>query len=141
MNPAIKLYGDLSGNNGMNLFRGSRSPIHKKPRVLGLERVLHQASSAAEKKKEGKYAKLREGVVYRLPKGSNKEFIVIVDGHPIRFGDPSMENHEDDADHRKNFRARHSCDEKSDRSKAGFWACKAWESGFKATALPDGVDL
>jgi len=101
----------------------------------------HEGDKKSDNKKKSKYGGMREGVVYRLPKGSNKEFIVIVDGHPIRFGDPHMENHEDDSERRDNFRARHNCDEKNDRSTAGYWACKTWKSGFRAQSLPSGVEL
>ena len=38
-----------------------------------------------------------------------------------------MPNHAGDDDRRKNFRSRHNCDEKKDKSTAGYWACKVWE--------------
>lgn len=137
MNPAIRFYNELScRSDGMNLLQ-PRAGVQKRPHALF--HSVHHAS--ASEKKKGKYDGLREGVVYRLPKGSTKEFIVIVNGHPIRFGDPHMENHEDDTERRKNFRARHSCDEKSDRTSAGYWACKVWKPGFKAASLPAGVEL
>lgn len=44
----------------------------------------------------------------------------------IRFGDANLENKSDDPDSRKNFRARHNCDDKKDQMKAGYWACKDW---------------
>lgn len=100
-----------------------------------------ELQASATSKQNDKYKGMREGVIYRLPRGSVKEFIVLVDGHPIRFGDPKMENHEDDKDARDNFRSRHKCDEKKDRHSAGYWSCKAWQPGFEARALPEGVDL
>lgn len=44
----------------------------------------------------------------------------------IRFGDANMEIKKDNPERRKSFRARHKCDEKSDKMTAGYWACKAW---------------
>jgi hypothetical protein len=46
----------------------------------------------------------------------------------IRFGDANMEIKKDNPERRKNFRARHNCDEKEKGTKltAGYWACKAW---------------
>ena len=71
--------------------------------------------------------------IYRQPKGSSKEYFVYVrkDGkvHKVSFGDPHMANHEDNDERRKNFRARHGCSEKKDRTSAGYWACKVWTKG------------
>lgn len=46
----------------------------------------------------------------------------------IMFGDPNMEIKKDSPARRKNFRARHSCDEASAKDKftAKYWSCKAW---------------
>lgn len=70
--------------------------------------------------------------------GAAKKFAVAVrdpeSGDPriVRFGDPSMENyrngpdgkggHHDEA-RRENFKARHNCDEKSDKTTPGYWSC------------------
>ena len=61
-----------------------------------------------------------------------KKFVVKAceDGNEkiIRFGDANMEIKKDNPERRKNFRARHNCDqkEKGTKLKAGYWACKAW---------------
>jgi hypothetical protein len=44
----------------------------------------------------------------------------------VRFGDANMEIKRDNPERRKNFRARHNCDEKKSKLTAGYWACKAW---------------
>jgi hypothetical protein len=46
----------------------------------------------------------------------------------IRYGDASMSNKPSDPVRRKAFRDRHSCDEKTDKHTAGYWACRkpAW---------------
>jgi hypothetical protein len=44
----------------------------------------------------------------------------------IKFGDANMENKSDNPDSKKNFRARHNCEEKDDQMTAGYWSCKDW---------------
>lgn len=44
----------------------------------------------------------------------------------VRFGDAKMKNRSNNPERRKNFRARHSCDQKKDKLKAGYWSCKDW---------------
>ena len=44
----------------------------------------------------------------------------------IRFGDANMKIKKHIKGRRKNFRARHNCDQKKDKFSAGYWSCKAW---------------
>ena len=44
----------------------------------------------------------------------------------VRFGDANMENKSDNPERKKNFRARHSCDEKKSKLSAGYWSCRDW---------------
>ena len=44
----------------------------------------------------------------------------------VEFGDPNMEIQRDDPENRKNFRARHNCDNPGPKWKARYWSCKAW---------------
>jgi hypothetical protein len=44
----------------------------------------------------------------------------------VRFGDANMEIKRDNPERRKNFRARHNCDESKSKLTAGYWSCKAW---------------
>ena len=46
----------------------------------------------------------------------------------VEFGDPNMSIKRDDPDARKNFRARHNCDQKKDKTTAGYWSCKFWST-------------
>jgi hypothetical protein len=50
----------------------------------------------------------------------------------VRFGDASMGHYKEGSDtsaghgdegRRANFKARHNCDEKTDKLKAGYWSC------------------
>jgi len=43
----------------------------------------------------------------------------------VRFGH-TMKNKDDDPERRKNFRARHNCDNPGPKWKARYWSCKAW---------------
>ena len=44
----------------------------------------------------------------------------------VRFGDPKMSIKKHIPERRKNFRARHGCDEPGSKLKAKHWACKSW---------------
>jgi GrpB-like predicted nucleotidyltransferase (UPF0157 family) len=44
----------------------------------------------------------------------------------VNFGDPNMEIRKDNPKARKSFRARHKCDQKKDKTTAGYWSCKKW---------------
>ena len=46
----------------------------------------------------------------------------------VEFGDPNMSIKRDDPQARKNFRARHNCDQKKDKTTAGYWSCKFWST-------------
>ena len=49
----------------------------------------------------------------------------------VMFGDPNMEIKRDDPNRRKNFRARHNCDNPGPKWKARYWSCYQWRSGAK----------
>jgi|TARA_B100000902_G_C27316259_1_gene921506 hypothetical protein len=79
---------------------------------------------------------------FRTPKGP-KKFAVYVKNEKdnvvmVRFGDPNMEIKRDDPDRRKNFRARHNCDNPGPKTKARYWSCKMWEAGKSVTDYTQG---
>jgi hypothetical protein len=45
----------------------------------------------------------------------------------VNFGDKNMKIKKNIPARRKSFRARHKCDQKKDKTSAGYWSCKAWE--------------
>ena len=47
----------------------------------------------------------------------------------VGFGDPNMEIKRDDPGRRKNFRARHNCDNPGPKWKARYWSCYQWRAG------------
>jgi len=64
---------------------------------------------------------------FRTP-GGPKKFAVYVktpSGNVkiVRFGDPNLRVRNNNPGARKSFRARHKCDQKHDKTKAGYWAC------------------
>jgi hypothetical protein len=73
---------------------------------------------------------------FRLPSGSKKKFGVYVKNDKgnvvkVTFGDPNMEIKRDDPDRRKNFRARHGCDNPGPKWKAKYWSCYQWRAAAK----------
>ena len=79
---------------------------------------------------------------FRTPKGP-KKFSVYVKNEKgntvkVNFGDPNMEIKRDDPDRRKNFRARHNCDNPGPKTKARYWSCKMWESKKSVTDYTSG---
>jgi len=58
----------------------------------------------------------------------------------VNFGDPNMEIKRDDPDRRRNFRARHNCDNPGPRWKARYWACKTWSAKPVSAMLKEGVE-
>lgn len=71
---------------------------------------------------------------FRTP-GGPKKFSVYVKNEKgnvvkVNFGDPAMEIKRDDPERRKNFRARHNCDNPGPKWKARYWSCQ-WGWGAK----------
>jgi hypothetical protein len=44
----------------------------------------------------------------------------------VNFGDKKLSIKRDNPGRRKNFRARHNCSQKKDRTTAGYWSCRMW---------------
>jgi hypothetical protein len=78
-----------------------------------------------EEKKKVKLNKIMRGDVkkYKVYVKNDKGNVV-----KVNFGDPNMEIKRDDPARRKNFRARHNCDNPGPRWKARYWACKTWSA-------------
>ena len=70
---------------------------------------------------------------FRTP-GGPKKFSVYVKNDKgnivkVNFGDPGLSIKRDNPERRKNFRARHNCDNPGSKTKARYWSCKNWEAG------------
>ena len=91
----------------------------------GSEEEITQEAWAAEEKSGKKLNK-----PFRTS-GGPKKFSVYVKNEKgnvvkVNFGDPNMEIKRDDPGRRKNFRARHNCDNPGPKTKARYWSCKMW---------------
>ncbi len=81
--------------------------------------------------REGKRVTLNKP--FRTPDGP-KKFAVYVKNDKgnvvkVTFGDPEMDIKRDDPERRKNFRARHQCDDTpGPKWKARYWSCKMWSA-------------
>ena len=61
--------------------------------------------------------------------GRKSKVVFVRDGERIKrfmFVDPNMPIRKDNPAARKNFRARHNCDNPGPKTKARYWSCKAW---------------
>ena len=71
----------------------------------------------------------------RSSDGKKKFYVYVKNekGNVIKlgFGDPNMEIKRDDPERRKNFRARHNCDNPGPKYKARYWSCYQWRAGAK----------
>ena len=88
----------------------------------------------AEAEYQGKKVKLNNPI--RTSENPNKKFKVYTMGPSgkvvvVRFGDPNMGINRDDPKARAAFRSRHSCDEKKDKTTAGYWSCYQWRASSK----------
>lgn len=90
---------------------------------------------------QGKKVKLN-----KIMRGDVKKYKVYVKNDKgnvvkVNFGDPNMEIKRDDPDRRRNFRARHNCDNPGPRWKARYWACKTWSTQSVSSMLKEESEL
>ena len=76
--------------------------------------------------------------------GENKKFGVYVKNDKnnivqVKFGDPKLDIKRDDPERRRNFRARHNCDNPGPKHKARYWSCKMWSSKRVSDILGKGT--
>ena len=73
----------------------------------------------------------------KVKRGGNKKFYVYVkDGDKVKkvsFGAEGMAIKTKDPDRRRNFRARHNCDNPGPKTKARYWSCRMWSG-------PDAIE-
>ena len=67
---------------------------------------------------------------FLTPKGPKKRSVYVKNDKgnvvKVNFGDPNMRIKKSDPERRKNFRARHNCDNPGPKWKARYWSCKMW---------------
>ena len=69
------------------------------------------------KKGEGGHGRNKFMVYVKKPNGNIAK---------VTFGDANMEIKRDNPERRKNFRARHNCDNPGPKHKARYWSCRKW---------------
>jgi len=92
---------------------------------LDIPFVLDEEEYLVEAKHRGRNVKLNRP--FRTP-GGPKKFAVYVKNSSgnivkVTFGDPNLRVRNNNRAAAKSFRARHKCDQKKDRTKAGYWSC------------------
>ena len=87
--------------------------------------IIEDTETLNEAKHRGKNVKI--GKPFRTP-GGPKKFAVYVKSKSgnvkkVTFGDPGLKVKNANKKAAKSFRARHRCDQKKDRTTAGYWSC------------------
>lgn len=90
-----------------------------------LDAPFEEDDTITEAKHRGKNVKLNSP--FRTP-GGPKKFAVYVKTpkgtvKKVTFGDPNLRIKNANKGRAKSFRARHKCDQKKDRTTAGYWSC------------------
>ena len=121
---------DLEGTDAARKKRARQTPGQETMEDCGCNEGLEDIQEAEY---QGKQVKLNKPM---RDSGGNKKFKVYVMGPKgnvviVRFGDPNMEIKRDDPERRKNFRARHNCDNPGPKTKARYWSCFQWRAGAK----------
>lgn len=112
---------------------------HPKYDVILLNTDFRDASgrsvdeSLTEAEYQGRTVELNKP--FRTPDGPKKFSVYVKNDNDtvvkVNFGDPAMTIKRDDPERRKNFRARHNCDNPGPKWKARYWSCQ-WGWGSKA---------
>lgn len=94
-------------------------------KVVYLDAPFEVEETLTEIKHHGKNVKLNSP--FRTP-GGPKKFAVYVKTpsggvKKVTFGDPNLKIKNANKARAKSFRARHKCDQKKDRTTAGYWSC------------------
>ena len=107
---------------GVKVKRGKEYVFLDAPYI---EETWTEEDVLEEAKHRGKNVKLNKP--FRTP-GGPKKFAVYVKSHgggvkKVTFGDPNLRVRNKNKGAAKSFRARHKCDQKKDRTTAGYWSC------------------
>ena len=79
---------------------------------------------------QGRKVKLNNPTRSDNPKKKTMVYVKNDKGNVVKvyFGDPNLSIKRDDPGRRKNFRARHNCDNPGPKWKARYWSCKFWST-------------
>ncbi len=111
-----------------SITEASETTIHIN-KTLGLE-IVESAKPVVFQEAEYQGKKVKLGKVKR---GGSRKFYVYVNNpktgnvKKVSFGDNTgLSIKTKDPKKRKSFKARHKCDQKKDRTSAGYWSCRMW---------------
>ena len=96
------------------------------------ENAYYEFLAEGEKLEEAEYQgrKVTLNKPFRTPDGPKKSSVYVKNAKgnvvKVNFGDPNMKIKKNIPGRRKNFRARHNCDNPGPKWKARYWSCKAW---------------
>jgi hypothetical protein len=97
-------------------FMGGR----KVPNCVPIEKAEYQGRKVElNKPRRLSGDKKKFGVYVKNEKGNTVQ---------VKFGDPNMDIKRDDPAKRRQFRARHNCDNPGPKHKARYWSCKMWST-------------
>ena len=140
---AIDALLDLMGDKEGNLPAWVQSKISNSVNMLkGVSDYMVSESESKKAYASDKNKGKSLNKPFRTP-GGPKKFSVYVKNDTgnvvkVNFGDPNMEIKRDDPNRRKNFRARHNCDNPGPKTKARYWSCKNWEAGKSVSDITKG---
>jgi 8-oxo-dGTP pyrophosphatase MutT (NUDIX family) len=109
----------------LNTDIGKKGIYEGKVVYLDIPFIDEYDNHLVEAKHHGKNVKLNRP--FRTP-GGPKKFAVYVKTpkgtiKKVTFGDPNLRVRNNNPKAAKSFRARHKCEQKNDRTKAGYWSC------------------
>jgi len=125
---------DVVGDEGEgNLMAWVQSKISNAVQMLNGVSEYLVSDKENHQKTAGKNDGKKLNKPFRTP-GGPKKFSVYVKNDSgnvvkVNFGDPNMRIKDNIPGRRKNFRARHNCDNPGSKTKARYWSCRNWEAG------------
>lgn len=114
-------------------YRAKPEEIQAAAAQLKIKDQINKKIKSTESVEEAKYQG-REVSLGRPSAGDVKKYKVYVRDpktgniKKVNFGDKKMSIKRDNPARRKNFRARHNCSSKKDRTSAGYWSCRMWSN-------------
>ena len=127
----------------LDYYRNDEEKAPSEDRLEALRVIVQEVMKEEFAKAEYQGEKVTLNKPRRLSGGNKKFEVFVQDGDRVKrvtFGDPNMEIRRDDPKARANFRSRHSCDTKKDKTTAGYWSCRMWEGGTSVSDLTKNIE-
>ena len=126
---SVKMHGDQSDAIDDIVDRPDDEELNEKINRMIREEykaLMMEEKSAKDKMKCNSPRRIRKG---EAGHGKKKFVVKACDGGTekiIRYGDAGLKIKRKQKGRRKNFRARHNCDNPGSKLKARYWSCKNW---------------